>query len=133
VSHESNNHFLALGWHMELVRSPCLHFPTCNKLVANQYHSWRTTFFPIPLMRKNEVILHLLSSFFKLVAMSIRDWLSTQKHPKYYHEKFLEVEFAWNFQTWHMIQILCSLCSCNWKGEVLLVFGHHKMDKEKNF
>jgi hypothetical protein len=53
---------------MELVRSPCLHFATCNKLVANQYQFRRTILVLVPLMRKNEVKLYLFSSIFKLVA-----------------------------------------------------------------
>jgi hypothetical protein len=53
---------------MELVKNPCLHFVTCNKLVANQYQFRRTTFVLTPLMRKNEVKLYLFSSIFKLVA-----------------------------------------------------------------
>ncbi len=80
VLHGFGSHFLASRRRMELVKSPHLHFPTCNKLVANQYHFWKTTFVPVPLMRKNEVILHLFSYVFKLVAMNVKDWLSTLKH-----------------------------------------------------
>jgi hypothetical protein len=80
MSHGSNNHFLTSKRHMEPMKSPCLHFPTCNKLVANQYQSWRITHVRVPLMRLSEVRLHLLNSFFKLVAMSIKDWLLTLKH-----------------------------------------------------
>ncbi len=52
-------------------------------------------------MKKNEVRLHLLSFVFKLVAMSIKDWLSTLKHieaPELLSldEKSPKVEFAWN-------------------------------------
>ncbi len=78
--HGCGNHFLALRWRMELVRNPWVHFPTCNKLVANQYQSWKTTFVLVLLMRISEVRLHLLSSIFKLVVMSISEWLSTLKH-----------------------------------------------------
>ncbi len=80
VSHECSNHFLTSRRHMEQMKSPCLHFPTCNKLVANQYESWKITLVQVPLMRISEVRLHLLSSFFKLVAMSIKDWLLILKH-----------------------------------------------------
>jgi hypothetical protein len=58
---------------MEPMRSPCLHFATCNKLVANQYQYRKTTLVPIPVMGKFEIELHLFSYVFKLVAMNIRD------------------------------------------------------------
>jgi hypothetical protein len=53
-------------------------------------------------MKKSEVKLHLFNFFFKLVAMSNRDWLSALKHieaPKILSldEKSPKVEFAWNF------------------------------------
>ncbi len=82
MSHGFGNHFLASGRCMEPMRSHCLHFPTCNKLVANQYQSWKTTLVIVHLMKISEVKLQLLSYIFKLVAMSIRDWLSTLKHIK---------------------------------------------------
>jgi hypothetical protein len=41
---------------------------------------WRITFVLIPLMRKNEVRLHLFNYVFKLVAINIKDWLSALKH-----------------------------------------------------
>jgi len=82
VSHKSNSHFLTLGKHMEPMKSRCLHFSTCNKLVANWYQSWKATFVPIPWMRKSEIKLHLFNFVFKLVAMSIKDLLSALKHIK---------------------------------------------------
>ncbi len=82
MSHRSCNHFLVLRRHMEPVQNPCLHFSTCNKFVANQYQYWKTILILVPLMRKNEVKLHLYSYVFKLVAMSIRDWLLALKHIK---------------------------------------------------
>ncbi len=132
MSHGFGSHFLALGRHMEPMRSPCPHFPTCNKLLANQYQSWRPILVPIPLMRKSKVRLHLLSSIFKLATMSIRidyqHW-STQNTIMKNFQK-------WNLhgilQTWHMMQIFYSLCNYNWEGEVLPIFGHQKMDKERN-
>ncbi len=81
MSHRFGSHFLVLGRHIKPM-NPCLHFPTCNKLVANQYQFFKTTLVVIPLMRNNEVRLHLLSFVFKLVAMSIRDSLLTLKHIK---------------------------------------------------
>jgi len=82
VSHGFGNHFLAPRRCMEPVRNHCLYFPTCNKLVANQYQSWKTTLVIIHLMKISEVKLQLLNYIFKLVAMSIMDWLSTLKHIK---------------------------------------------------
>ncbi len=82
MSHKFGSHLVVLGRFMDLVKNPCLHFATYNKLEVNQYQSRRTTLVPIPLMRKIEVKLHIFSYVFKLVAMSIMDWLSTLKHIK---------------------------------------------------
>ncbi len=82
MSHKSNSHFLILRRHKEPMKSPCLQSSTYNKLVANQYQSWKTTFISIPWMKKSEIKLHLFNFVFKLVAMSIKDSLSALKHIK---------------------------------------------------
>jgi hypothetical protein len=58
---------------MKPMKSPCLHFATCNKLVANQYQFQIITLVRVPLMRKNEIKLHISCYILKLVAMSIKD------------------------------------------------------------
>jgi hypothetical protein len=58
---------------MEPMKSPCLHFATCNKLVANQYQFQRIILVLVPLMRKNEIKLHIFCYIINLVGMSIKD------------------------------------------------------------
>jgi hypothetical protein len=87
-------------------------------------------------MKKSEVGLHLLSSIFKLVTMSIRDWLSALKHieaPKILSWEISKSEICMEFfklGTWCKYFVVYA--NYNWEDEVLPVFGHQKMDKERN-